>query len=126
MSRGGHAAAPEEGLGRRRLFVLRYRDLFQPLFGKGDEAVAGMSRINPLELMERCDLRPGELELYAGYGAKDEFNVAAQVESFVHAARQRGVAVTVDRDPKGKHDLSTGLRLFGPIARWAGARMPVE
>jgi pimeloyl-ACP methyl ester carboxylesterase len=113
-----------EGLGRRRLFVLRFRDLFVPLYGRGTKAVAGMSSINPLELMERCNLQPGELELYAGYGDKDEFNVGAQVESFLFCARQRGIEMTVDRDPTGGHDLATGLRLLQRVLPWAAARVP--
>src|SRR5579884_3841474 len=44
-----------EALGRRRLFVLRFNELFGPLFGSGADGLAGLSRINPLELMERCD-----------------------------------------------------------------------
>jgi S-formylglutathione hydrolase FrmB len=112
-----------EPLGRRRLFVLRFHDLFFPLFGFGPEAIAGMSRINPLELMEQCNLQPGELELYVAYGGHDEFNVAAQVESFLCRARERGIAVAVDYDPAGKHDLRTGLRQLPAALRWAADRV---
>jgi pimeloyl-ACP methyl ester carboxylesterase len=112
-----------EALGRRRLIVLRFGDLFVPLFGRGDEAVAGMSRINPLELMERCDLQPGELDLYVAYGGMDEFNVTAQVDSFLYCAGMRGIEVTVDFDPTGKHDLATGLRQLPSALRWAAERV---
>jgi S-formylglutathione hydrolase FrmB len=112
-----------EPLGRRRMFVLRFGDLFVPLFGHGAQAVAGLSRINPLELMERCDLQPGELDLYVAYGGKDEFNVAAQVESFLYCAEQRGIDVAVDYDPNGKHDLATGTRMLHPALRWVGERV---
>ena len=113
-----------ETLGRRRLVVLRFSDLFVPLFGRGEQAVAGMSSINPLELMERHDLRPGDLDLYAAYGKLDEFNAAAQVESFAHHARKRGIEVTVDCDPIGRHDLTTGRRFLLPALDWAAARVP--
>lgn len=112
-----------EIIGRRRLFMLRFRDLYEPMFGRGPEQVAGMSRLSPLELMLEHDLRPGELELYVGYGTRDEFNVAAQVESFLHAARRRGIDVTVDRVPNGLHDLSTGLKLFPRVVEWAAERL---
>ncbi len=112
-----------EPLGRRRLFVLRFHDLFGPLFGTGAEALAGMSSINPLELMELYDLQPGELELYVAYGGRDEFNVGAQVESFLYCARQRGIEVTADYDPDGKHDLRTGTRQLPAALRWAAARV---
>jgi S-formylglutathione hydrolase FrmB len=113
-----------ESLGRRRLFSLRFRNLFGPLYGDGPGAVAGMSSINPLELMERHDSKPGELALYVGYGAKDEFNVAAQVEGFLYFARRRGLDVTVEVDPNGRHDLSTGLRLLPGVVKWAAKHVP--
>src|SRR5262249_1143923 len=94
------------------------------LFGRGDQALAGISSINPLELMESCDLRPGELDLYVAYGGKDEFNVAAQVESFLYCAEQRGIDVMVDYDPCGTHSLATGLRQRPRALRWAGQRVP--
>ncbi len=113
-----------EALGRRKMFVLTFRDLYGPLFGRGDEAIAGLSAINPLELMERCDLHPGELNLFVAYGGCDEFNVAAQVESFLYAAHQRGVEVGVAYDPRGRHDLSTAMRLLPAATQWASEHMP--
>jgi S-formylglutathione hydrolase FrmB len=113
-----------EVVGRRRLFTLRFHDLYGPLFGHGGGAVEGLAGINPLDLMERTDLRPGELNLLAAYGGKDEFNVAAQVESFLYCARQRGVEVDVCYDPSGKHNLATGLRMLPEVMRWASERIP--
>jgi S-formylglutathione hydrolase FrmB len=115
-----HALEP---LGRRRILVLRFGAVYGPLFGRGRDAVAGMSAINPLELMERANLRNGELDLYAAYGGRDEFNVTAQVDSFVYFARQRGIEVTTDFDPRGKHDLSSAIRQLPAALRWASARM---
>jgi pimeloyl-ACP methyl ester carboxylesterase len=112
-----------ERLGRRRIVVLRFGDVYGPLFGRGQDAVAGMSAINPLELMERHDLRQGELDLYAAYGGRDEFNVTAQVDSFVYFARQRGIEVATDFDPHGKHNFSSGMRQLPAALRWASARM---
>lgn len=114
-----------ESLGRRHLATLRFGELFGPLYGKGDDLVAGMSSINPLELMENLNLKPGELDLYIAYGGKDEFNVAAQVESFLCFSRQRGLDITVDYDPKGKHDLSTGMRQLPAAMRWVSDKVPL-
>ena len=111
-------------LGRRRLFTLRNKNLYCPIFGAGPAAIEGMSRINPLEVMVRENLKPGEMELYVGYGAKDEFNVAAQVQSFAYVAKQRGIELTVDRDPTGGHDVGTGLRLLPHMAEWVSKRVP--
>jgi pimeloyl-ACP methyl ester carboxylesterase len=113
-----------ESLGRRKLFTLRFSELFVPIFGRGDQAVAGMSKINPLEVMIREDLQPGELNIFVGYGAYDEFNVAAQAESFIYHAQQRGIEVTAVRDPRGRHDQSSGLRLFPSAINWASPLIP--
>jgi S-formylglutathione hydrolase FrmB len=111
-------------LGRRRLFTLRNRDLYTPLFGRGPAALAGMSRLSPIEMLQREGLRPGELDIYVGYGAKDEFNVAAQVESFLYEASRLGIEITADRDPSGTHGIRSGLRLLPRIADWASRRVP--
>lgn len=113
-----------EALGRRRAITLRFNTLFAPLFGRGAPALDGLSSINPLERMEASDLKPGELNLYLGYGGKDEFNVAAQVQGFVHAAQRRGVQPMVECVPSGRHDLATGLRLMPSALRWAAPRVP--
>jgi S-formylglutathione hydrolase FrmB len=110
-----------EPLGRRRMFTLRFNTLFAPLYGRGQKALPGLSEINPYELMDRYDLRNGELNIYIAYGGKDEFNIAAQVESFIHHAHERGIELTVDYDPNGKHDLATGLRFFPKAAAWTAA-----
>lgn len=114
---------PMEALGRRRIFFLRFGDLFVPIFGRGRQAVAQISAINPAELMDTTNLQPGELDLYVAYGGKDEFNIAAQVESFLHLAAQRGINVAVDYDPNGRHDLATGQRLMPGAMRWAAQRV---
>jgi S-formylglutathione hydrolase FrmB len=113
-----------EVLGRRRLFTLRFGDVYAPLFGHGVQGAQGLATINPLDLMERLDLRPGELDLMAAYGGRDEFNVAAQVESFVYRARERGIAVDITHDPHGTHNLSTGMKFLPDIMNWAATRVP--
>lgn len=116
---------PRELLGRKGFIVLRFGTLFTPMYGKGNDAIASVSAINPLEIMERENLQNGELDLFIGYGAKDEFNVAAQVESFLYFAHKRGVEVGVVRDPNGRHDLRSGLRLMPAAQRWAAEHTPV-
>jgi S-formylglutathione hydrolase FrmB len=111
-----------EALGRRRFITLRFGQLFRPLFGDGPEAIENMSHINPIELMEQCNLQPGELDLFVAYGGKDEFNVPAQVESFLYRARERGIEVGIAYDPHGRHDRATSLRLMPLVQPWAAAR----
>jgi hypothetical protein len=105
------------------MFTLRFRDLFQPMFGRGDEVIPGMARINPLEVLERSGMKKGDLDLYLAYGGRDEFNVAAQVQSFAHRAAQLDIPVTVVCDPNGRHDRITGMRLLPGIADWASERV---
>lgn len=113
-----------EALGRRKFFVLRFTDLFTPMYGRGAQALCGISEINPLELMERTNLQPGELNLFVAYGGKDEFNVAAQVESFLYVAKQRGIEVGVAYDPNGRHDLASGRKLMPNAMKWAAEHVP--
>src|SRR5262245_2098911 len=113
-----------EALGRRKFFTLRFHDLFGPSFGHGVRAMAEVAAINPLELLDAYDIRPGELDLFVAYGGRDEFNIAAQVESFLWRAGERGLEIGVAYDPHGKHDLATGIRLFPEALRWVAQRTP--
>jgi S-formylglutathione hydrolase FrmB len=110
---------PFEVIGRpNELIKIRFRDLYAPLIGHGPDAMAKLSSFNPIEIMDQYDLRDGELALFAGYGGLDEFNIGAQVESFLYRAKERGVTVGVAFDPVGKHDVESGRRLFPEVLRW--------
>jgi S-formylglutathione hydrolase FrmB len=110
---------PFEVIGRPGdLIKIRFRNLYRPLIGHGPDAIAKLSSFNPIELMDRYDLKDGELALFAGYGGLDEFNMGAQVESFLYRAKQRGVNVGVAFDPEGRHDVESGRRLFPAAVRW--------
>jgi len=113
-----------EALGRRRFFTLRFHDLFGPTFGHGRQAMARISAINPLEMLDTHDVRPGEFDFFVAYGGRDEFNITAQVDSFLWRARERGLEVGVAFDPHGRHDLATGLRLWPETLRWAAQHTP--
>lgn len=115
---------PWEVIGRLNpLCRIRYHAIYGKAAGYGPEAIAELSRINPIEMMERHNLQPGELDLFISYGGKDEFNIAAHVESFLYEARRRGIEVGVAYDPNGTHDLATGARLFPCAVRWAAEKM---
>lgn len=110
---------PLEVIGRPdNIIKIRFHVLFEPILGRGPGAIAELSRINPIEIMDRCELKEGELDLFVGYGGKDEFNIAAQVESFLYKAKERGVKVGVFYDPEGKHDYESGLRMIPHALRW--------
>jgi S-formylglutathione hydrolase FrmB len=100
------------------------KQLIYPLYGRGGpEAVAEISRQNPIEMLDTFDVQPGQFDMFIAYGGKDQFNIDAQVESFLFVAKERGLCVGVNYDPKGKHDLQTGLRLFPGVAAWLAQRL---
>ena len=82
-----------------------------------------MSLENPIEMIDRLNLKEGELSMYVAYGAKDQFNLAAQNESFLYRAKERGLTVAVGYDPKGKHDAPTALRLLPGVVDWLGPQL---
>jgi hypothetical protein len=111
-----------EPLGTRKFFVLRFGTLYRPLFGMGNQALSGLSAINPLEIMEAYDLKDGEMDLYISYGGKDEFHIPNQVQSFLEVANKRGINITVDYDPNGQHDLKSGNKAVPKALEWVQTR----
>ncbi len=105
------------------VFTVRFKTLVDPLFGKGPDVAARVSAINPIELIDRYQLKPGELDMYVGYGGRDEFNIDAQVESFIYFARTRGISMTVAYLRDGRHNLRTGLDLLPSAIRWLKPRL---
>ncbi len=106
------------------LVTLRINHLLDPLFcDKGNLALVEVSRDNPIELIDRLGLKNGELAMYAAYGGQDEFNIDAQVESFLYLCKHRGIEIGVGHDPQGRHNLVTAQNLWPGIVRWLGPRL---
>lgn len=95
----------------------------RPIFGEGDEALLGISAANPLELAIRCGLRNGELSMFVGYAGRDEFNIDAQVDSFLYWAKFKGLGVAVAFEPDGHHDYCTAMKLLPTVIRWLGPQL---
>jgi len=103
------------------LLTPRVKDFYEPVFGSDPQQVmAGVQAVNPATLIETSGLQPGELDIYLNYGALDEFNFDAHAESFAWLAAQRGIAVTLDRDPVGKHNRSYFQRNQLKLFAWIG------
>jgi S-formylglutathione hydrolase FrmB len=103
---------------------IKLKRIFDPLYDRSDPASVGeISAENPIEMLERLDVKPGELEMCVAYGGEDQFHLDAQVESFLYAAEARGLAVHVCYDPKGKHDVATADRLFPCVLKWLSPRL---
>ncbi len=105
------------------LIVARIGSLIFPLYGRGPEAMAAMSQENPIEMLDRHDVRPGELAMYIAYGGKDQFNVTAQVESFLYRAAQRQLPVTVSFDPEGRHDTKLVRKFLPEFFAWLSLQL---
>lgn len=103
--------------------TVRLRDWIGPLYGLDGEAVPAMARDNPIELMQNCNLQPGELNMYVGYSAHDEFNLDAQVESFLYAAKYKGLKVCVDHHKHGHHNVLAAKRLLPKALAWLTPRI---
>lgn len=98
---------------------IRLKRLMDPLYDRNDpDIVEQVSRENVIEMIDHHGLRDGELNMYVAYGGRDQFNIHAQVESFLYRARERSLTVAVGYDPNGKHDLATALKLFPGIVEW--------
>jgi poly(3-hydroxybutyrate) depolymerase len=95
---------PNEVIGKfyHGLLKLRAKRFMDPAFGEGD-IVPLLAQTNPADRLFTTGIQPGELAIYASYGGRDNFNFDAQDESFAWLAATRGIAVTLDRDPKGTH-----------------------
>jgi S-formylglutathione hydrolase FrmB len=77
--------------------------VYKPAWGMGRKAIGRMSRENPLELLDRLAIQPGQFDMYVAYGGKDEYNIDAQIDSFLHRAGERGFDVWVRFNPAGHH-----------------------
>ncbi len=97
--------------------------MIEPIFGRSEQGLQEVMKHNPIEMIDTYQLKPGELEMYVCYGKKDEFNMAAQIESFLHLARERGLTVSVAVDPEGRHDLETAVRLMPGVMEWMRPRL---
>src|SRR5262249_28000312 len=98
------------------VFTIRLGQYLGPLYGHGQpDTLAKVSAENPIEMLETYEVRNGQFDLYIGYGGKDQFNIDAQVESFLYVARERGLCIRVNYDPKGKHDAPTALKMIPDV-----------
>ncbi len=104
------------------LVVIRVRHLVYPLFGRGPESVAELSRGNPIEMLDFHNVQPGELAMYVAYGGRDQFNVTAQADSFIYRAGERGLEVSKGYLPRGRHDWKTARKLSPGLFEWLAAK----
>jgi len=106
------------------LVKVRQRRLVYPLHGRRNPNTADeIARDNPIEMLDAYDVREGRLAMYIAYGGKDEFNIAAQVESFLFRAKERGLTIRVDYDPEGRHNRATAKKMEPGILQFVAERL---
>ncbi len=106
------------------LVTVRLRQVYNPLFGRRDPgATERISQENPIEMLDSYGVQEGQLQMFIAYGGKDQFNIDAQVESFLYAARQRCLTVGVAYDPHGRHNRATAYRLMPDVFKWLAPRL---
>lgn len=103
--------------------AIRQRQIIAPVFGEGPGVIARVAAENPAEMLYAKDVKPGELEMFAGYGERDEFNFDAQTESFAALARGKGLTVHTVMVPGGKHDKETANRMIPAFVEWMRPRV---
>src|SRR5262249_39462963 len=101
----------------------RMGHLVGPVFGSGDAAYLSIRENNPIELIGSTNLCNGELQMFIAYGCQDEFNIDAQVESFLYLCKHRGLGVHVVCDPNGHHDALTPRRFRPSLISWLAERL---
>ena len=80
------------------------------------EVMAEIAKQNPIEMLDTYAIRPGEFAMYVGYAGRDELNLDAQAEHFLDHAKARGLAVTAESIPEGRHSTATGIRMLPGVA----------
>lgn len=104
------------------LIKIRLKHVVDPLYDR-ETAIAAISHENPIEMIERLNITDGLIDMYIAYGGQDEFNLDAQVESFLYRAKQRGLTIAVDYDPMGTHSPTTARNFFPSMIRWLAPRL---
>jgi S-formylglutathione hydrolase FrmB len=105
------------------LLKVRAWMIIKPVFGSGCEAIARVSENNPIELLQRMNVTPGQQDYYAGYAQNDELNIDAQVQSFVYAAAERGIQVESRSYECGDHSIPFMQRALPDFFAWLKNRL---
>lgn len=106
------------------VIIVRQRRLIDPLYGRrSPDALANIARENPVEMLETYNVKPGELDMFVGYVGRDEFNIDAQIDSFLYIARSKGLTVTSVYDPNLHHNVKSGRKMTPSLIAWLSAKL---
>jgi S-formylglutathione hydrolase FrmB len=106
------------------VYTIRLRRVIYPLYGKNNPETLSLAiQENPIEMLDLYHIKPGQVQMYVGYAGKDEFNIDAQVESFLYRARQKCLEVGVGYESAGRHNEKTALKLLPGMLEWLRPRL---
>jgi S-formylglutathione hydrolase FrmB len=105
------------------IFTVRLKNVIGPLYDIGPDTAYQVSLDNPIEMIDRLHLQEGELAMFVGYARRDQFNIDAQVESFLYRARERGLTVETVYDPRGRHDVRTAIKMLPDAVDWLARQL---
>ena len=114
---------PLEVIGKYGPLKIHVKDVLTPAFGRGTPSVLIASENNPIEMIDRFHIQPGQLDMFVSIAGKDNFNLDAQAESFVYLARRRGLQVDTYYEPKGTHSIATAQKMIPVILNWLDERL---
>jgi pimeloyl-ACP methyl ester carboxylesterase len=114
---------PFEVVGRYYGIPIRSRVFMDSLLPRGPAAIDELARINPIELLDDYDVKDGDVSMFVAYAGRDQFNIDAQVESFLYRAEERGLTIDVAYDPRGRHNVRTGVGMFPDAIDWLAPRI---
>lgn len=114
---------PNEVIGKFGPLKIHVKDILIPAFGKGNAAIMLASENNPIEIIDRYHVKPGQLEMFVTIAGRDNFNLDAQAQSFIYLAQHRGIQVDSFTLPKGTHDVSTAQKMIDPVFNWINSKL---
>lgn len=113
---------PRDLAGRFWGVPIRYGQAMTPVFGSRENVMARLPTENPVEMLSLYNVQPGEFEMFIAYGGRDQFNGDAENESFRYFAAGRGIDMTVEINPNGRHSRKTAWSFFDVLCQWLAVR----
>ncbi len=114
---------PMEVIGQYGPLKIHMKDILLPAFGRGSSGILLASASNPIEMIDRFHIKPGQVDMFICMAGKDNFNLDAQAQSFEFLARHRGLEVGTYFDPEGRHNIATAQRMIPIVFRWLNERL---
>ena len=106
------------------VLLIRARRMTDPVIGRHHPDPTGfIAAENPMEMLACYDVKACEFGMFIGYGTMDEFNINAQVESFLDTAAARGIRPCVVVIPGGRHSVKTAIEMFPDFCRWMSGQL---